>query len=102
VDYFGWTALEERDRCERGIGTGCVGVQWTELQGSKFRYFAVGVVTKCKVVQYKDRECLDRVLPTAHGERRAVDIIIVVNHLYAGYLQLQTLKAMFLGCILLQ
>jgi len=32
--YFGWTALQERDRCEHSIGTGCAGVHWIELHGN--------------------------------------------------------------------
>jgi hypothetical protein len=76
----------------------CIGLNYT---ATSFGTSLCGVVTKCAVVQYKDSECLNRVLPTAHGEHRAVDIIIV-NHLYAGYLQLYTSRTMFLSCILLQ
>jgi hypothetical protein len=50
-------------------------------------------------VQYKDSECPNRAVPTAHGEHRAVHTVIV-NHLYAVYLQLHTSNPMFLRCIL--
>jgi hypothetical protein len=47
VNCFGWTALEERDRYDHSIGTGCVGVHWTGLsyRAASFVTALCGVVT---------------------------------------------------------